>query len=370
MDNALIVQDGTSVLRTKQEQLAYYEKAIEDGIEQIYRGRIMVGYALIQINEGSLWEGQYESFEDYCERRWNVSTMASAYHLMSAAEVVGDLEGEFDPEELPQLPSHAARLHILDETQRAKAWREVLSTYGEDVRGQDVETVAQKHVVIGEGGALAYAVKHQLVAPREAYKVKKFIGRFPPGPFRDKYMGAIERSISQHGTCVRQETLDALRSLEYRYPDEVDSILATGTIYGWFDEIPLHEATARDIENYGRQLDHERTNTQKIVVGEKQREKASSDNLIIADGFEIPEKVEKAGKEGGAMLYLFLGRAFTLKELASLLEKNNVEALYVAAYTTGEEPKFNFDGRGVFPSSIDGVKPQRLLQAFKESVIA
>jgi hypothetical protein len=66
-----------------QSRLVELEEVIRYGLQTF----VDVGNALKEINEGRLYREQgYKTFEDYCEKRWNMAAR-TAYHKIKAAEV-------------------------------------------------------------------------------------------------------------------------------------------------------------------------------------------------------------------------------------------------------------------------------------------
>src|SRR5215831_18370734 len=70
-------------------ELALLEKcevAIEKGLRTFFE----VGTALAEIRAGNLYRRDYDTFEEYCRKRWELSRI-HAHRLMGAAEVIQNL---------------------------------------------------------------------------------------------------------------------------------------------------------------------------------------------------------------------------------------------------------------------------------------
>jgi hypothetical protein len=78
------------------------EKIVAEGMAQF----VGVGRALEQIRENKLWRGKYDSFKDYLDRRWSMST-AHATRLISGSEIatrVGNIPNECVAREVAKIP--------------------------------------------------------------------------------------------------------------------------------------------------------------------------------------------------------------------------------------------------------------------------
>lgn len=95
-------------------RLAEQEAVIERGIKTFYE----VGLALADIRDRKLYRVGYGTFEEYAEKRWQMSR-PRAYELMAAAEVVSGI-----PDTLPKPVNagQAAALGRIPEPERADVW--------------------------------------------------------------------------------------------------------------------------------------------------------------------------------------------------------------------------------------------------------
>jgi hypothetical protein len=118
-------EDGTvqlyqaSLSTREQRELARAERIIVRGL----RSFLEVGAALIKIRDKRLYRQQYETFEDYVWRRWELSR-PRAYELCAASEVVEDLSAVADIRLLPENERQARPLTRLKEpSQWRRAWQ-------------------------------------------------------------------------------------------------------------------------------------------------------------------------------------------------------------------------------------------------------
>lgn len=94
--------------------LAKLEQQISSGMVAFHRA----GLALLEIRRRKLFFPQHETFDAYCETRWNMST-AHVTRLIQAAEVCANLAG------LEPLPSNEAQARVLarmDPNEQREVW--------------------------------------------------------------------------------------------------------------------------------------------------------------------------------------------------------------------------------------------------------
>lgn len=122
---------------TEQGQLATHEATIARGLETF----VEVGAALAAIRDGRLYRAEYGTFEEYCERRWNLSRI-HAYRFIEAAAVnnnllpMGNTPTMFlsNPATWPpgfKLPANerqARPLTSLEPEQQREAWQRAVDT--------------------------------------------------------------------------------------------------------------------------------------------------------------------------------------------------------------------------------------------------
>ena len=95
------------------------ERTIARGLKSFME----VGMALKEIRDRRLYRQQYDTFEEYCVRRWDVSR-PRAYELCAASEVVADLSAIADIQLLPENEAQARPLtRLKDPAQWRRAWQ-------------------------------------------------------------------------------------------------------------------------------------------------------------------------------------------------------------------------------------------------------
>lgn len=151
---------------TERKELAHYEKTID--LKR--KAFLEVGHALAAIRTMRLYRDSHDSFEAYCQERWDFGRQY-AYRLMDAADVVKQIEHQADvvrdeakklPRELPIgdiLPateSQARPLAKIAEEDVAPVWAEVINRAPRDDHGKPqitakiVETVVDEWVTPGD----------------------------------------------------------------------------------------------------------------------------------------------------------------------------------------------------------------------------
>ena len=120
-------------------------EVLEGMIDAGMRSFMEVGAALAEIRENRLYRAQYETFEDYCQRRWRF-TASRGRQLMSAVEAIASLSDEVQK---PTNASQANALAAVDLEDRDEAWGMALQTAEEEgrpVTAKDVQNASRRLV--------------------------------------------------------------------------------------------------------------------------------------------------------------------------------------------------------------------------------
>jgi hypothetical protein len=104
---------------TETRALTEHEAVIERGLHTFTE----VGNALLAIREQRLYRGEYDTFEQYAERRWGLARNR-AYQLIEAATVVSKILDTGQP--APVVESHARELARVPEEERGEVWQQAL----------------------------------------------------------------------------------------------------------------------------------------------------------------------------------------------------------------------------------------------------
>lgn len=132
---------------TIKRSLKHHEEIIADGMKSF----LYVGQSLMAIRDERLYEEKYDSFEAYCQKRWNFNR-AHAYRLIEAADVVSELSPIGDTETkkskqktpivAPQNESQARALATAADTpeERRQVWEKVVETAPKNEAGEPIIT--------------------------------------------------------------------------------------------------------------------------------------------------------------------------------------------------------------------------------------
>lgn len=107
---------------------------LEGVIVRAVKVQLDAARALLRIREGLLYRAEYSTFEEYCQRRWNMSR-EHGRRLCNWAEVSANLEASAtNGGKLPVHESHARPLARLTPTQQQVAWHEIRKLPHHDAR--------------------------------------------------------------------------------------------------------------------------------------------------------------------------------------------------------------------------------------------
>lgn len=127
----------------EQERLKECELVIKTGIQTFYQ----VGQALAEIRESKLYRHEFNTFEEYCDIKWNFSGRY-ARSLMTSFNVIENLKsGTIVP--LPENLGQTKYLAQLDTDLRLYVWNNIINTF-ETITGKVVEQEVKKHKQLNE----------------------------------------------------------------------------------------------------------------------------------------------------------------------------------------------------------------------------
>ncbi len=132
-----------SLTTREQRDLLRAERTIAKGLKSF----LAVGLALKEIRDNRLYRQKYDTFEDYCIKRWDLSR-PRAYQLCAASEVIADLSTNVDIRLLPESEAQARPLTRLKASEhRRQAWDlavEMAEAEKRPVTARDTEQAVQK----------------------------------------------------------------------------------------------------------------------------------------------------------------------------------------------------------------------------------
>jgi hypothetical protein len=125
--------------KTDNKKLLVLEKTIEEGLRTFN----VVGSALLIIRDEKLYRGEYKTFEEYCDKKWDMDH-SHAYRLMKSAQVVENLKSSPIGELLPANEAQTRPLALLTPEQQVQAWQEATekASDGKQPTGQLLKRIA------------------------------------------------------------------------------------------------------------------------------------------------------------------------------------------------------------------------------------
>ena len=100
---------------------------LEETIRQGLNTFVDVGNALLEIRDKRLYRQEYSTFEDYCNKQWNMK-QSRAYQFMDSAKVVGILQSSTIGELLPTNEAQARPLASLEPAEQIEAWKRAITS--------------------------------------------------------------------------------------------------------------------------------------------------------------------------------------------------------------------------------------------------
>jgi hypothetical protein len=127
--------------KTDNKKLLALEKTIEEGLRTFNE----VGTALLMIRDEKLYRGEYKTFEEYCDQKWNIDR-SRAYQLIDSAEVVATLKMSTTVDILPTSERQTRPLALLPSDKQVEAWREATkkAPHGEQPTGGLVQKIVNR----------------------------------------------------------------------------------------------------------------------------------------------------------------------------------------------------------------------------------
>jgi hypothetical protein len=103
---------------TETAELAQHEATIQRGLREF----VEVGNALAAIRKGNLYRQEFNTFEEYCKEKWDISPRR-AYQLTDAAQILDELRTNGTQTEPPKNERAARELKAAPAGKRAEAWQ-------------------------------------------------------------------------------------------------------------------------------------------------------------------------------------------------------------------------------------------------------
>lgn len=147
-------------------RLSALEEVLHRNLDAFYEA----GAALAEIREKRLYREMYDTFEAYCDLRWNM-TRQRAYQLMSTTQLRQALSTQVDI--LPVNERQVRALAQAPPAQRDDAWaRAVAGANGGQPSASDV-ALAVDRLAAEAQGALSPAARQELLSAEEGHELRQ-----------------------------------------------------------------------------------------------------------------------------------------------------------------------------------------------------
>lgn len=144
-EEATPAKRGEALTKPDRERLQQLETTIGSGLTSSFE----VGRALKQINSSRLYREVSDTFEDYCELKWDLSSKY-CYRLIKAAECFDLLRSKL--RKGVRLPSNESQLRPMVDALKPGKWVEAWKQVIADTSGARLTAEAVEKVVQGFGG--------------------------------------------------------------------------------------------------------------------------------------------------------------------------------------------------------------------------
>lgn len=159
---------STALTTTERSRLTALEATVTTGLQSFFE----VGQALKEIRDGKLYRAEHGTFEDYCDKRWEISR-DFAYKKIAASDVRSDLSTIVDI--LPSNEAQCRPLTRLPDCDRQTAWQTVLERAPETEDGVKIITAKLVQDVVDEFSSKTPHVRHNSGETDELPDLEKII---------------------------------------------------------------------------------------------------------------------------------------------------------------------------------------------------
>lgn len=160
------VKAGQTLTKAEKVRLQQFEKRIGEGLASF----VAVGKALSEIRAGRLYREKSDTFEDYCERWWDMDA-SYAYRHINAAKCFESLQAKLPKGAI--LPRNEAQVRPLVERLMPEKWVKAWEAVIADTKGVNLTAGAVEEVIQRLDGSSSQAKpevckKMRLNVPKEA----------------------------------------------------------------------------------------------------------------------------------------------------------------------------------------------------------
>lgn len=192
-------------LKTNEKQeLQKHETTIKKGLNTF----VEVGQALLEIRENKLYRIEYNTFEQYCQEKWQMTRQRS-YELINASVVIQNVSNCLQK---PTTESQVRPLTRLEPEIQNAVWKETIEKHGENITAKKVQEVAN------DWKEASKEIKQQknegvfvAATDKDILKKAKEIKEQKAAAYKQKIVERIENKVSQ--TEISQEEQDLIDKL-------------------------------------------------------------------------------------------------------------------------------------------------------------
>lgn len=192
------------LIKEEREILQKHETTIKKGLNTF----VEVGQALLEIRDKKLYRIEYNTFEEYCKQKWQISRRRS-YQLIEASLVIENVN---PGTQMPKNEKEIRPLTSLEPEIQNAAWQETIEKHGENITAKKVEEVAN------DWKEASKKIKQQknegvfvAATDKDILKKAKEIKEQKAAAYKQKIVERIENKVSQ--TEISQEEQDLIDKL-------------------------------------------------------------------------------------------------------------------------------------------------------------
>tara|TARA_R110001606_G_C15340839_1_gene646552 strand:- start:804 stop:1682 length:879 start_codon:yes stop_codon:yes gene_type:complete len=192
-------------LKTNEKQeLQKHETTIKKGLNTF----VEVGQALLEIRDKKLYRIEYNTFEEYCKQKWQISRRRS-YQLIEASLVIENVN---PGTQMPKNEKEIRPLTSLEPEIQNAVWQETIEKHGENITAKKVQEVANdwkeasKEIKQQKNEGVFVAAND-----KDILKKAKEIKEQKAAEYKQKIVERIENKVSQ--TEISQEEQDLIDKL-------------------------------------------------------------------------------------------------------------------------------------------------------------
>lgn len=321
------------------QELQKLEATIQEGIHTF----LNVGMALARIRDNDLYtEAGYDTFEDYCSRRWGLTSNQLTARLSATDAVLPLLESGIAP---PQKQAHAQVLAKIESPElRAIAWQEACAVIPPPITTAKLAGVVSKYLLMN-----AYPILKDLVVAQKMTAQQIAV-------LADKLAGAgklaapiMELGVTMQGV-IDPEAIKPLVQNALVDPDFIEDVYS-GYIYlpNSDDPIPLFEVTRKQAEALYQYTFRERIRQAQAKALEAQQ---------AGKPVFVGEQVFDLDSGEGEFLGVVIPNGISPATLGRFLEDEDLRVYMMVIYRGN--PLVPFGDKKVRVGSTDVLSPQIL----------